>query len=717
MAESLLDRAKRHLGFKPTYPSSLLPKSYLSELEKHIAQYPFDDNFTLVKQAKKGYGVLTCLEEGCNVEIPLTPLTNSRDGGKGVGLGSFVAFQTHINTHPTHKRNCLRRVAKETGQKTHSGANAHVVPARGSGMATGIKPEGQTQIDSRRVSERPVPTGPIATPLARKRHSDTAFDIDSTLEGDSSVIQVTKKLKQEASVAMIPKSPLAVKTNLAVETKPMLDADEIREQLEDVIKRHSDLEVIYDRAVRKKRKTKADQTRLNRLKLDLDALRRQKDNLKSFHPGASTSKRPLDKGDSSRSILAGPSSGNVPPTFPTSMGASHNAVQAFPAPVAGPSAGNIPMPLPMSMNAPHVANAYPPSAPAPFAYLPPPIAPFAHNAGHHRPIPPPPAAPSSAGLNPFIYYSQGQSIPQPQQQSLQQQPHQTAASVRQQHAPTIPQFGSGVAGPSQRQTLSTPTPAPGPSRILNANPMARLLGLPAPRQAPPSTVPSQSKTLKPSPAGLNPTVKREIKTEQNEVSSVASSSKVTLSPTHRLPQAFPFDPKKFADSDDDEEDFDMEYDPDMVAQNVANAAMERIGIHVAPTRDARDEDGLFYGRGRDLYEGPRANPNDINKFLLLAGNAEQFDGNASVDDALKELGLKNLDDLLPGMAVALMPHQAIGVAWMLKKEKSPLKGGCMADDMGLGKASDLLTLGNMALIDSSFLDCANDHFDDDESLY
>lgn len=75
----------------------------------------------------------------------------------------------------------------------------------------------------------------------------------------------------------------------------------------------------------------------------------------------------------------------------------------------------------------------------------------------------------------------------------------------------------------------------------------------------------------------------------------------------------------------------------------------------------------------------------IDKFLVMAGNAEHFDGNASVEDALKKLNLKSQFDLLPGMAVSLMPHQLIGVAWMLEKERGPLKGGCLADDMGLGK--------------------------------
>jgi len=75
----------------------------------------------------------------------------------------------------------------------------------------------------------------------------------------------------------------------------------------------------------------------------------------------------------------------------------------------------------------------------------------------------------------------------------------------------------------------------------------------------------------------------------------------------------------------------------------------------------------------------------IDKFLVEAGNAESFDGNATVEQALEKLGLQTQYDLLPGMEVALMPHQTIGVAWMLGKEKSNFKGGALGDDMGLGK--------------------------------
>ncbi|KAG6884788.1 hypothetical protein C0993_008278 [Termitomyces sp. T159_Od127] len=98
-----------------------------------------------------------------------------------------------------------------------------------------------------------------------------------------------------------------------------------------------------------------------------------------------------------------------------------------------------------------------------------------------------------------------------------------------------------------------------------------------------------------------------------------------------------------------------------------------------------DESGDYYGRGCDTFAGPQAKADDIDKFLIEAGNAQQFDGNAKLEQALEKLGLQSQYDLLPGMEVPLMPHQTIGVAWMIEKEKSRLRGGCLADDMGLGK--------------------------------
>ena len=87
----------------------------------------------------------------------------------------------------------------------------------------------------------------------------------------------------------------------------------------------------------------------------------------------------------------------------------------------------------------------------------------------------------------------------------------------------------------------------------------------------------------------------------------------------------------------------------------------------------------------DCYYRPMVLIFSIDKFLIEAGNAERFDGNASVDKVLERLGFRTQYDLLPEMEVALMPHQTIGALWMLDKELSYFKGGGLGDDMGLGK--------------------------------
>ena len=98
--------------------------------------------------------------------------------------------------------------------------------------------------------------------------------------------------------------------------------------------------------------------------------------------------------------------------------------------------------------------------------------------------------------------------------------------------------------------------------------------------------------------------------------------------------------------------------------------------------------------------------NSLDKFLIEAGNAELFDGNARVDQALGKLGLTSQYQLLPGMEVALMAHQIIGVAWMVGKEDSVTKGGCLGDEMGLGKVCDDSALFDTACL-ISFADRSN----------
>lgn len=64
---------------------------------------------------------------------------------------------------------------------------------------------------------------------------------------------------------------------------------------------------------------------------------------------------------------------------------------------------------------------------------------------------------------------------------------------------------------------------------------------------------------------------------------------------------------------------------------------------------------------------------------------DNFSENVTVAEAAQKLGLAHMDALLPGMQVKLMPHQIIGVQWMVQMERGKHHGGILADSMGLGK--------------------------------
>ncbi|KAJ7325554.1 SNF2 family DNA-dependent ATPase [Mycena albidolilacea] len=82
---------------------------------------------------------------------------------------------------------------------------------------------------------------------------------------------------------------------------------------------------------------------------------------------------------------------------------------------------------------------------------------------------------------------------------------------------------------------------------------------------------------------------------------------------------------------------------------------------------------------------------------FVTRSIENLSEGLTVKEAMKDLGLQSQMDLLPGLEVRLMPHQAIGVAWMLQREKSNDKGGILADDMGLGKTVQMIATMAMNL--------------------
>ncbi|KAF4616900.1 hypothetical protein D9613_008762 [Agrocybe pediades] len=135
-------------------------------------------------------------------------------------------------------------------------------------------------------------------------------------------------------------------------------------------------------------------------------------------------------------------------------------------------------------------------------------------------------------------------------------------------------------------------------------------------------------------------------------------------------------------------------DSDFTSSEYDNT-LDHLGINAPPPilDYSHDENGDFYGRGRDLFLGPQADIEEIREFVdvVAKGNEDSFDQDATIDKALQALNLTDLKDKIPGMEITLMPHQVMGVAWMLEKEKSHIKGGCLADEMGLGKTVQMMT--------------------------
>ncbi|KAJ7255040.1 SNF2 family N-terminal domain-containing protein, partial [Mycena haematopus] len=82
---------------------------------------------------------------------------------------------------------------------------------------------------------------------------------------------------------------------------------------------------------------------------------------------------------------------------------------------------------------------------------------------------------------------------------------------------------------------------------------------------------------------------------------------------------------------------------------------------------------------------------------FVTRSIENLSEGLTVKEAMKDLGLQSQKDILPGLEVRLLPHQAIGVAWMLKREQSAEKGGILADDMGLGKTVQMIATMAMNL--------------------
>ncbi|KAJ9094678.1 hypothetical protein QFC21_005835 [Naganishia friedmannii] len=115
----------------------------------------------------------------------------------------------------------------------------------------------------------------------------------------------------------------------------------------------------------------------------------------------------------------------------------------------------------------------------------------------------------------------------------------------------------------------------------------------------------------------------------------------------------------------------------------APSAMSRLSNALAPQNAAS---GMLGENAEEAAENRRLsmqNADDLQSYFK--DSLDDFAENVTVSDAATKLGLAHMNDLLPGMSVSLMPHQIIGVQWMVDKEKGKNHGGILADAMGLGK--------------------------------
>ncbi|KAF7350506.1 putative ATP-dependent helicase C23E6.02 [Mycena venus] len=572
--DALLTLAARQLSL----PSALsVPASYIDELQNHLDLYPYDTQFRVTLQPKRGLGTVTCLEDGCNnIAIPLIERVKTKDGGLRDGFGSLASYRVHIESHPTHKKNRLARIKSGGALAVASPGPSRVILKREDSSvlnALNSSPFGTPQSRSVASSRAPVPSSspaapstsasskplikrsslvrvtprnvkpepvestvprappavkpePIESTIPRKRLSDTAFDDNHHA--------VVKKVRQEApehsklplAQAQVNLNRKADTSNTAAAAAP-IDVAEIRAKMASTQTLISHLEGLHDRMQRKKKKTKADLTRMGHHARELQRLRKMKGDLDASLPRA--------------------------PASPIKRTASLNKALGL------GGAGAVVAPNPMHAHA-HPAL-YNPTA----------------------------ASGAPAFYNPALA----------QLTKLKAEPQ-----------PYLNPFGFGA-------------PAYG--------------------------------DVKPAAYDVKP----------QYINAVASSSKI--------PAAL---------SDDE-----MDVDPVMSVVNKYGYVLP----HIAPVGDSRDENGDFHGRGRDTFMGPQAKADDIDKFLIEAGNAELFDGNDKVETALEKLGLQSTHELLPSLDIPLMPHQLLCVAWMVDNEKiKTIKGGCLADEMGLGKTVQMI---------------------------
>ena len=84
-------------------------------------------------------------------------------------------------------------------------------------------------------------------------------------------------------------------------------------------------------------------------------------------------------------------------------------------------------------------------------------------------------------------------------------------------------------------------------------------------------------------------------------------------------------------------------------------------------------------------------------FNSISSDAVALTFTLQVEDGVKKLGLPDINTRLPGMAIKLLPHQVLGVAWMLERERHqydhfyvPIVAESLTRFIGIVAASSLM---------------------------
>lgn len=123
---------------------------------------------------------------------------------------------------------------------------------------------------------------------------------------------------------------------------------------------------------------------------------------------------------------------------------------------------------------------------------------------------------------------------------------------------------------------------------------------------------------------------------------------------------------------------------------VIRAGMNAMGVdigHIGMPGGYPMPSGQLYGNDDSDHGYEHDRPRNAEGLADLFKTAlDDFQEDTDVETALKGLDMQRLEDRISGLKIQLMPHQVLGVHWMIQQEKKPAcQGGILGDQMGLGK--------------------------------